>query len=149
MKTLKSIATVFALLTSVLGIASNNDTLTNELPRDVQVNLTARVYEGKVYINLTMLNESKPGVYSLVKTYDDGSFESVSLKDVGVNTINRPLLYSFSDNPLESKPYSYVLVRISHSAEVVGTWYCSYFPDIPNGVCVDEAIFAVNTNEWL
>jgi len=147
MKTIKAILSTFVILITFQGFSITKDSAGIEMSRDIMVDMSARVHTGTVYFNLSMLNESKPGVYSLVKQFEDGSFVSVGIKEIGVNTINQPILYSFKDAPLETKPHSYLLVRISNDSEVVGKWYCSYCPDMPSGFCIDEAQLVENINE--
>ncbi len=121
MKVIKNTLLSIILLISVSLTAGNMDSLKKETKRDIQVELSARVIEGNVYFKLLMLNESKPGFYSLVKEYADGTFESVGLKEIGVNTINQPLMYCFVDKS-KSIPVKYTLSRISHEVETLKTW---------------------------
>ena len=126
---------------SSLSWAANIDSL--KVNRDVQENLTVRIVEGKIYFNLTMINESKPGVYSLVKTYSDGTFESVGIKDIAVNTINHPLLYCFMENDIPKVNVVYKLIRISFNVETVQTW--KYY-SIQNKIS-DYEMLAVEANK--
>jgi len=121
-KTLTAI--LVTLLISFNGYSTTLDSLAIE--RDVQKSLTAKVVENNIYFNLEMLNESKPGMYSLVKTFPDGTFESVGLKDIAVNTINQPLLYSFVDNKKPNSIVTYSLIRVSLNVETVECW--QYYP---------------------
>jgi hypothetical protein len=124
MKVIKNILLSILMLSTLSLTAGNMDSLKLETKRDVQVELSARVIEGEVYFKLLMLNESKPGFYSLVKEYADGTFESVGLKEIGVNTINQPLMYCFVDKS-KSIPVKYKLSRISNEVETLKTWVCS------------------------
>ena len=114
---------LFSLMISFSGYSISVDS--NRVERDVQKSISAKVVGDKIYFNLTMLNESVPGVYSLVKTFQDGTSESVGIKEVAVNTIGQPLLYSFVDENKSDELVSYDLIRISLEAETVETWqYC-------------------------
>ncbi len=125
------------------SFAISEDTTLNNCKRDVLVHASARVFGGSVYFNLSMLNESKPGVYSLVKVFNDNSFESVGIKEITVNQINQPLGYSFVDRCTGKAPASYKLIRISFETEVVKTWYCS---DIDGNLCLDATDLANQEN---
>lgn len=139
MNYINRISTVlFLMMISISGFSTNLDT--NNVERNIQADLTARVVEDKIYFNLSMLNESKPGVYSLVKTFSDGTFESVGIKDIAVNTINQPLLYSFVDDNKSDENVSYDLIRISLEVETVESWqYCP----IEDRICNCE-LFSIN-----
>ena len=72
-----------------------------------------------------MLNESKDGFYSMVKEHANGEFESVDVRQMVANTINSPLLYSFSDEAISDMDVTYVLYRISDETIEVQRWkYC-------------------------
>jgi hypothetical protein len=127
------------LLTASASYAETEDSLKKEQNRDVLVELSAKVYGGNVYFKLLMLNESKPGIYSLTREYADGSIESVGIKSIAVNTINQPIWYSFVDKS-ETRPVSYRLVRVSNEVEVVSIWHCS---EIENGICLDKTLATI------
>jgi hypothetical protein len=139
MKTFRILSLVFTVLFATTLTAQ---TTTSSEDRDVLVDLTAKVHAGNVYFNLSMINESKPGVYSLVKVYNDGSLESVGMKEIAVNNINKPILYSFADKDVNETSVAYKLIRISTNTEVVKTWKCS---EVENSICIEEAIFAENS----
>ena len=69
-----------------------------------------------------MLNESKHGVYSMVKKFNDVTMVSIGVKNFYANSINVPLMYSFLDDDLSSEDVTYVLYRISDYTEVVQSW---------------------------
>ncbi len=141
MNIIKLMITLFAiLLFSMTMRAGEKDTLNVEVERDIQVDLSVRVIEGNVYFKLLMLNESKSGFYSLVKENVDGTMESVGVKEIGVNTINQPLMYCFVDKNVTSL-VSYRLVRISQEVESVKTWNCN---EIGTGICQGEELFVKN-----
>lgn len=131
---MKTLTIFTALLLYVSICAGQKDYLNSEIQRDIQVELSTRVIEGEIYFKLLMLNESKPGFYSLVKEYADGTFESVEMKEIAVNTINQPLMYCFADKS-KSAPTKYKLLRISNEVEYIKTWHCS---ELGEGICVDE-----------
>jgi hypothetical protein len=136
----------FRILTVAMAffLTSSSFAQTLEAPeeeRDVLVSVSAQVHDGGVYFNLSMINESKPGVYSLVRIHNDGTFHSVGMKEIAVNNINKPILYSFADKSVEDTSVSYKLVRISDETEVVKTWNCS---EVANSICLEEALFAEN-----
>jgi basic membrane lipoprotein Med (substrate-binding protein (PBP1-ABC) superfamily) len=140
MKTLRIISLAVAVLITTTFMAQSPEASSEE-NRDVLVDLTAKVHEGNIYFNLSMVNESKPGVYSMVKMYKDGSFESLGMKEIAVNTINKPILYSFTDKSVGDASVTYKLVRISSETEIVKTWNCS---EVANSICLEEALFAEN-----
>jgi len=140
MKSLTTLSTIFILMiisSSSFAVTSDysvSDT-SKVIQRDVEKSLTAKVIGDKIYFKLTMLNESKPGMYSLVKTYADGTFESIGIKDIAVNTINQPLLYSFVEENKSDVNVSYDLIRISFNVEPVESWqYCP----LQDKVCTSE-----------
>jgi len=120
---------IFALLifTAPLSFAENGDStqVTTSLDRDKQVSLEGKVSHNIVYFKLLMLNESKDGFYSMVKEHANGEFESVDVRQMVANTINSPLLYSFSDEAISDMDVTYVLYRISDETIEVQRWkYC-------------------------
>lgn len=129
MKTIKYIL-VAVILTFVRTNQANvvntvTDVNAETLKRDVLIDIKEYVVEEHAYINLRMLNESKEGVYTLVKSDENGKAELVDSKEIAVNTINKPVLYSFKEAELENKDCEYTLYRISRSVEVVQSWcYC-------------------------
>ena len=126
----------FTAFVSLTALAGNNDTLKTDSPkRDILESVTARVYDNSVYFNLVITNESKPGFYSLVKVFDDETTESVEIKNIFVNILNQPLLYSFKDKNLSNKPVTYMLIRISFDTEIVQTWKCN---DLSGYFCIEK-----------
>lgn len=136
MYSMKIILMTLMILVSSAVLAGSKDSVETDLERDVMVSLTGEVYNGNVYFNLLMLNESKPGVYSLVKQCADGTLESIGMKDIGVNTINEPLLYSFVDKSTDTAPVSYRLIRISFEVETIMVWNCG---KTDQGICLDAS----------
>jgi len=88
---------------------------------DQQVGVTARLLNATVYFKLLMKNETKDGIYSLVRRYSDGSFEYVGHKNIVPNDIDTPLLYCLKDTEIPSDDFTYVLYRITSDSEVVAT----------------------------
>ncbi|MFT5859351.1 MAG: hypothetical protein ACI865_001452 [Flavobacteriaceae bacterium] len=89
---------------------------------DQQVSVSAKLINRTVYFKLLMQNETKDGVYSLVREYTDGSFEFVGYKSITPNDINQPLLYCLKDNHIPSRNFTYILYRITCKSEVVAEW---------------------------
>jgi hypothetical protein len=137
---MKTLTIFTALIISVSICTGQKDSLNSEIQRDIQIELSARVIEGQVYFKLLMLNESQPGFYSVVKEYADGTFESVEMREIAVNTINQPLMYCFVDKP-KSLPAQYKLLRISNEVEYIKTWLWS---ELGNGICVDKRFVAAD-----
>lgn len=102
------------------------------------VGVKTRVLEGRVYFNLTMLNEEKESVYSLVRQFEDGSFTSVDLRFGVKNSINTPLLYCFVDKEVPKIDFIYCLYRISDKTTTIQKWHycasdkelCPFTPDM-------------------
>lgn len=95
---------------------------TTTIERDKLISVTGRHYENSNYFKLKMLNESKAGFYSMVRIYPDGRIESVEIKNITVNTINKPLLYCFVDKQTPNVDFTYALYRISNENEIVQLW---------------------------
>ena len=94
--------------------------------QDIKIDQSARIYNTTCYFKLRMQNESKKGIYSLVRQYSDGNIEYVSHKQIVPNTINQPLLYCFKDETIPNCNFEYVLYRVCTESEVVATWtYCN------------------------
>ena len=89
---------------------------------DEQVSVSAKLVNETVYFKLLMQNETKDGVYSLVRLYSGGSFEFVGYKNIVPNDIDQPLLYCLKDNEIPSDDFTYVLYRITSESEIVATW---------------------------
>jgi hypothetical protein len=92
------------------------------IERDKLISVTGRHFENNNYFKLKMLNESKAGFYSMVRIYPDGKIESVEIKNITVNTINKPLLYCFVDKQTPNVDFTYALYRISSENEIVQLW---------------------------
>lgn len=117
--------------TATVSIAGDGSTdssgVDDQFKRDVQVSLTGKYIQDMVYFNLRMLNESKDGFYSMVKEYANGEFVSVDVRQMIANTINSPLLYSFSDEEVPLEDVTYILYRISDNTVEVDRWvYCAH-----------------------
>jgi hypothetical protein len=96
------------------------------LKRDSMVDLTYRLIDRSVYFKLKMLNESQNGFYSMVREFNDGSFESVDIRQMVANEINQPIMYCFVDKAIPVVNFTYVLMRISNETEEVSRWsYCA------------------------
>ena len=93
-----------------------------------KVSVDARLIKDRVYFRLLMLNEEKESVYSLVREYENGTFESVEAKFGHKNDINLPLLYCFVDKEIPTVDFTYTLYRISDETKIVQR--CKY--------CVNE-----------
>jgi hypothetical protein len=118
---MKKLALVFALIGFGLSTSfAGNGTGNND--RDLLVSVTGKQTQDLVYFKLLMMNESTDGVYSMVKKFDDGTFESVAIRNFYANCIDAPLLYSFVDRELSDEDVTYVLYRISDGSEVVQSW---------------------------
>ncbi len=116
--------TTTAWSTTIEAPADTNEVAGME--RDVQVDLTHRIHEGNIYFKLLMLNESQSGFYSMVKYFENGDYASVDVRQMVANTINQPLMYSFTDEDVPREDVTYVLYRIAEGTEEVGRWnYCS------------------------
>lgn len=129
MKTIKYILAVAILTfarTNQAGEFNKVKGIETDLKRDVLVSVTEHVLGEYAYINLKMLNESRGGVYTLVKKENDGQVVLIDSKDIAVNVINKPILYSFKVPELAKNDCEYTLYRISREVEVVQSWcYCS------------------------
>lgn len=117
MKT-KAITIICTLL--LIGI----NAIGQSTPPEAQITeLRALALEGKVYINMSAMNEVETGVYSLIRRYADGSFESVGIKDAHPNQLNQPLLYSFRDNEVPEEDVRYELIRINYKDNpLIASW---------------------------
>lgn len=121
MKYIIKITSLILLFTySTSGYSNNKDS--TAIKRDVQHYLTARAIDGNLFINLSMINESKPGKYSLIKIDSNGSSESICQKDININTSNKRQFYSFIVKDKSEVIVTYQLVRISNNRETIGTW---------------------------
>ncbi len=113
----------------------------NEL--DKIVSIKARYFENRIFFNLLVLNETKNSVYSLVREFENGSFESVDVRNGYMNQINTPLLYSFVDKEIPNVDFTYALYRISKESVVLQKWkYC--YED--NQLCplIEETVAEIN-----
>jgi hypothetical protein len=91
-----------------------------------QVSVDARLINDRVYFRLVMLNEEKKSAYSLVREYENGTFESVEVRFGHKNEINLPLLYCFVDEEIPTVDFTYTLYRISDETKIVQRWnYCA------------------------
>lgn len=126
---MKTIALFFAV--AVLGLSTaftdnTNTTIDEPIEIDKQVSLTGKYMNDVVYFKLLMLNESKDGVYSMVKKFKDGTMESIGIRYFHANSINVPLMYSFMDKDLSKVDVTYELYRISDESQLVQSWnYCA------------------------
>ncbi|NRA12579.1 MAG: hypothetical protein HRT57_11550, partial [Crocinitomicaceae bacterium] len=94
--------------------------------RDSMVELSFRMIESNIYFKLKMLNETKNGYYSMVRVFEDGSSESVDIRQMVANEINQPILYCFTDEEVPTVDFTYVLVRITAEYKEVKRWnYCA------------------------
>lgn len=118
--------TISVLLITIIAFSNNNLVVENidteDIQRDVVVDLNAKVYGSKAYFNLVMLNESKNGVYSLVRFNSDSTLVSIGLIDAVPNKINQKLVYSFHDDELPNSDAQYVLYRLGDTSEQLITW---------------------------
>lgn len=121
---------------------NNNHFLGNppELELDKQISISGKCAENVAYFKLLMLNESKDGVYSMVKEFDDGTKVSVGTRLINANTIDSPLMYSFVDRDLPEEDANYILYRITDETVVVKSWkYCSDEKELCiNGLIANE-----------
>jgi len=136
MKTTASFLAILFLCFSTAFAAKEDNILDGppQLERDKQIGLSGRVVQDAAYFKLIMLNESKDGIYTLIKEYENGEKETLGMRHINANTIDSPLMYSFVERELPEEDVSYVLYRVTDETVVVRTWkYCS-----------DEAAFCNN-----
>lgn len=128
MKFALSFLTILTLCFSSAHAGNEGDNIDepNQIERDKQAGISARCVQGAAYFKLLMLNESKDGVYTLVKEFPNGEKETLGVRYINANTIDSPLMYSFVDNELSDEDVIYVLYRITDETVVVRYWqYCS------------------------
>lgn len=118
---------VYAVTDPTTPVNSSDST---EIPRSESaeeiVSITGKSRSELVYFKLLIKNESKASVFSMVREYPNGEFESVEVKFGVVNRINTPILYTFLDRDVPDRDFTYVLYRITDTSEVLKKWdYCS------------------------
>lgn len=133
---MKKIFFVLALLIgSTLGLYAQDASASVE--RDQMVSLDGTYRNGVVFFKLLMKNETGNGFYSMVKYHANGEYTSVGVRSITANTIDQPLLYSFTDKDINREEVTYVLVRITDKKEEVGRW--KFFP-AEGTLCPDEVL---------
>ncbi len=86
------------------------------------VSITGKSNSNVVYFKLLIKNEKKASVYSMVKEFKNGMFESVQVQYGVPNSINTPIMYTFRDPEAPEEDCTYALYRISDGSEVMQKW---------------------------
>lgn len=116
--------------TTVLGQNTDNlsDTLVQSEDEYIEevVSLTGKVSNNLVYFKLLIKNEDKSSIYSMVREFENGKFESVGIQYGVMNKIDTRLMYTFVDRNVPNEDFTYTLYRISDESEMMKRWdYCS------------------------
>jgi len=125
---MKNIAAILTLLILTSSFTSQYNTngaiipVVSKIARDKKLNLTAKILMDKLYFNLTMLNESKTGVYLIIRKFPDGTIEYVDSRQMLENTTNTPILYSFIEKCLPAQNVEYILYRGALESTIVQKW---------------------------
>jgi len=125
MKNITAILTLLILTSSFTSQYNTNGEIipvVSKIERDKQLNLTAKILMDKLYINLTMLNESETGIYLMIRKFPDGTIEYVDSRQILENTINTPILYSFIEKCLPTQNAEYIVYRGALESTIVKKW---------------------------
>ncbi len=117
----QAFASIFFMSVPVVSnndlILENDSSLTEKI-----IEISARSISDRNYFKILIQNEEESSVYSLVREYANGEFESVDLKFGHKNNINQPIWYSIVDKDVPCRDFKYTLYRITATAQVLKQW---------------------------